>query len=157
MFRLKLLCCLLCLMSAALAAQAAASEVQLRSLRGEFADIRERVVTALQNRGLVVSYTARVGDMLERTGRDLGRNERVYGSAEVLEFCSAVLSRDAMEADPHSIVYCPYAIAVYTLPGTPGTVYLSYRAPAVADESRAARALRAVGLLLADIVDEAMH
>jgi len=157
MFRLKPLWCFLCLMSAALAAQAAAPGVQVRSLRGEFADIRERVVIALQNRGLVVSYTARVGDMLERTGRDLGRNAPVYGNAEVLEFCSAVLSREAMEADPHSIVYCPYAIAVYTLPGKPGTVYLSYRAPAAAEDSRAGRALRAVGSLLAGIVDEAMN
>ncbi len=157
MFRLKLLCGLLCLMSAALAAQAAAPDVQVRSLRGEFADIKERVVTALQGRGLVVSYTARVGDMLDRTGRDLGRKQQIYGSAEVLEFCSAVLSRDAMEADPHSIVYCPYAIAVYTLPGTPGVVYLSYRAPVAAEEPRADRALRAVGSLLAGIVDEAMH
>ena len=100
---------------------AASPGVQLRSTKGEFADVRDRVVMALENRGLVVNYTAKVGEMLDRTGRDLGRDRRIYNQAEVLEFCSAALSRDTMEADPRNIVFCPYAIAVYTLPKSPGT------------------------------------
>ena len=129
---MKLLTLMVCagwLMFAGIA-EAAAPGVQLRSTKGEFTDVRDRVVMALENRGLVVNYTAKVGEMLDRTGRDLGRDRRIYNQAEVLEFCSAALSRDTMVADPRNIVFCPYSIAVYTLPQTPGTVYLSYRLPA---------------------------
>ena len=136
---------------------AASPGVQLRSTKGEFADVRDRVVMALENRGLVVNYTAKVGEMLDRTGRDLGRDRRIYNQAEVLEFCSAGLSRDTMEADPRNIVFCPYSIAVYTLPQTPGTVYLSYRLPAAQGSGQSIRALRAVEKLLSDVTSEALQ
>lgn len=145
------------LMLFAMAAGAASAGVQMRTVKGTFADVRDRVVMALENRGLVLNYTAKVGDMLERTGRDLGRDRRIYGSAEVLEFCSARLSRDTMEADPHNIAYCPYAIAVYTLPKSPGVVYLSYRLPDAQGSEASRRSLQAVGKLLADVVAEAAN
>ncbi len=148
-------CAGIVLMLLALAASAASPDVQMRTVKGTFADVRDRVVMALENRGLVLNYTAKVGDMLERTGRDLGSQRRIYGNAEVLEFCSARLSRDTMEADPHNIAYCPYAIAVYTLPKSPGVVYLSYRPPLAAAGSVSAPSLRAVEKLLSDVVAEA--
>lgn len=138
-------------------AHAATPGVQLRSTKGEFADVRDRVVMALENRGLVVNFTAKVGEMLDRTGRDLGRDRRIYNQAEVIEFCSAGLSRDTMEADPRNIVFCPYSIAVYTLPQTPGTVYLSYRQPAAQGSGQSIRTLRAVEKLLADVTNEALQ
>lgn len=141
--------------TAAVAAQSTPPDARVRMVRGGYDDVRERLVMALENRGLVINYTARIGAMLERTGRDLGRSKAVYGKAEVLEFCSARLSRDTMEADPHNIVFCPYAIAVYTLPASPGEVYLSYRAPAAAGTAASVSALRAVDRLLAEIVEEA--
>lgn len=146
-----------CAMLAADIAGAAAAGVQLRSTKGDFSEVRDRVVMALENRGLVINYTAKVGDMLERTGRDVGRERRIYTNAEVLEFCSAALSRDTMEADPRNIVFCPYAIAVYTLPQVPGTVYLSYRIPLAQGSGQSIRALRAVEKLLGDVVGEALQ
>jgi len=140
---------------AACAAYAASPAIQLRTVKGSFADIRERVVMALENRGLVINYNAKIGDMLERTGRDLGRERRLYGDAEVIEFCSARLSRDTMEADPHNIAFCPYAIAVYTLPKSPGVVYLSYRPPQTTGSEASRRSLQAVEKLLSDVVAEA--
>lgn len=62
-----------------------------------------------------------------------------------------------MAADPHNIVFCPYAISVYTLPQAPRTVYLAYRAPPVSGGAASQRALRKVEKLLADIVSEAMQ
>lgn len=147
----------ICAMLVGNVVNAATAGVQLRSVKGEFTDVRDRVVMALENRGLVVSYTAKVGNMLERTGRDVGRDRRIYANAEVLEFCSAVLSRDTMEADPRNIVFCPYAIAVYTLPQVTDTVYLSYRTPVAQDSGQSIRALRAVEKLLAEVVGEAMQ
>ncbi len=145
-----------CALLAAFAVAAATPIVHVRSTRGEFAAVRERLVMALEDRGLVLNNTAHVGEMLERTGRDLGYDRQIYGNAEVLEFCSAALSRETMAADPHNIVFCPYAIAVYTVPQVPGTVYLAYRVPVAPGSARSVRALHEVEKLLADLVNEAL-
>lgn len=105
----------------------AADEIARFEARGRFDDIKDSVVSAIEGRGLVVSAISQVGDMLERTGHDLGANRRIYDKAVVLEFCSASVSRRMLEADPHQLVYCPYAIAVYNLPDTPGKVFVAYR------------------------------
>lgn len=118
--------------------------------KGKFADVKDDLVAAIERRGLVIDFAAHVGDMLERTGRDLGKTKRVYDQAEVIEFCSATVSRAMMEADPQHLVYCPYTIAVYTLPGKPGVVYLAHRKyPRTA-------ALKPVADLLQDIIVDAM-
>lgn len=135
---------------------AAMPGVSLRSVKGDFADVRERVVMALESRGLVLNYTAHISNMLERTGKDIGSERRVYGMAEVLEFCSAAVSRRMMEADPHNIVFCPYTIAVYTLPNDPAKVYVSYRRPLAGGSGIAMKALREVDKLLDDIVRDAL-
>jgi uncharacterized protein (DUF302 family) len=98
-------------------------------VRGSFDDVKGNLVGAIEARGLVINNTSRIGEMLERTGRDLGTTRRVYGNAEVLEFCSATISRQMMEGDPHQIAFCPFTIAIYTLPGLAGTVFISYRHP----------------------------
>ena len=138
------------------AAAAAGSEVVVRSAKGSYAEVKERVLHAIENRGLVLNYTARIGAMLERTGKDIGAAQRVYGDAEMLEFCSARVSRDAMQADPRNIVFCPYGIAIYTLPKEPGKVYLAYRRQGAGASGASAKSLAAVDKLLADIVAEAL-
>jgi len=45
----------------------------------------------------------------------------------VIEFCSATHSRATMEADPHTLAYCPYTIAVYVLAAEPKRVCAAYR------------------------------
>ena len=137
-------------------APAAASDVVVRSTKGEYQEVKGRVLHAIEGRGLVLNYTARIGAMLERTGKDIGAARQVYGDAELLEFCSAKLSRDTLEADPRNIVFCPYGIAVYTLPKEPGKVYLAYRRPGAFGSERSANSLRAVDKLLAAIVGEAL-
>ena len=110
------------------ALSAAADEgAKIVTVNGTFADVKDDLVVAIEQRGLVINSTAHVGDMLERTGRDLGKTKRIYDQAEVVEFCSATASRTMMEADPRNLVYCPYTIAIYTLPGKPGMVYLAHR------------------------------
>jgi uncharacterized protein (DUF302 family) len=111
-----------------LALSAAADEgAKVVAAKGKFADVKDDLVAAIEQRGLVVNFTAHVGDMLERTGRDLGKARRIYEQAEVIEFCSAAVSRAMMEADAQNLVFCPYTIAIYTLPGKPGVVYLGHR------------------------------
>jgi uncharacterized protein (DUF302 family) len=137
-------------------AQAHAAEVVVRSAKGEFKEVKERVLHAIENRGLVLNYTARIGAMLERTGKDIGAARRVYGEAELLEFCSARISRDTMEADPRNIVYCPYSIAIYTLPKENDKVYVAYRHMDASGSGQSAKSLAAVDKLLAGIVAEAL-
>ena len=111
-----------------LALPAAADEgASVVAAKGSFADVKDDLVAAIEQRGLVINSTSHVGDMLERTGRDLGKTKRIYDRAEVLEFCSATVSRAMTETDPRNLVYCPYTIAIYTLPGKPGVVYLAHR------------------------------
>ena len=117
--------------------------------KGSFADVKDDLVIAIEQRGLLINATSHVGDMLRRTGRDLGKTQRIYDQAEVLEFCSATVSRAMMEADPHNLVYCPYTIAIYTLPQKPGVVYLAHR------EYPRSAALKAVADLLDGIIADA--
>ena len=136
-------------LSIAFSAAAADNGARVVAVKGKFADVKEDVTAAIQNRGLVINFTAHVGDMLERTGHDLGKTKRIFDKADVIEFCSATASRAMMEADPKNLVYCPYTIAVYTLPGKADVVYLAYRKyPKTA-------ALKPVDKLLSDIIADA--
>jgi uncharacterized protein (DUF302 family) len=135
----------------------AEGDIVVHSRPGSYDEVKSALVFAIENRGLVVSAVSRVGEMLERTGRDLGRPERIFSGGEVFEFCSAVLSREVMEADPHTIALCPYTIAVYVLPREPDKVYISYRRPTLPAEHPAAKPLEAVDQLLAEIVQEALR
>ena len=94
-----------------------------------FADTREAIVLAIENRGLVINFTSHIAEMLDRTGADIGSGRKVFDQAEIIEFCSAGLSRKMMEADPHNIVLCPFAISVYTLPGDQSGTWVAYRRP----------------------------
>jgi len=123
--------------------------------RGSFDDVKQQLVLAIENRGLIVNHESKVGEMLERTGKDLGAATRIYVRAEVLEFCSAVLSRQAMEADARLLALCPYGIGIYTLPGEADKVHLVYRRPPTEGSAPAASILRQVDRLLHDIVQDA--
>jgi len=123
--------------------------------RGSFDDVKQQLVLAIENRGLIVNHESRVGEMLERTGKDLGVATRIYVRAEVLEFCSATLSRQVMEADPRLLALCPYGIGIYSLPGEVDSVHLVYRRPSWKGNGPAAQILQQVDRLLHEIVQEA--
>ena len=138
-------------LSALPAAVAAPDDVVRHSGKGSYEDVRDAVATAIEGKGLVIDGVAHVGDMLERTAKDVGATRRLYGKAEVFEFCSARISREMMEADPHHIAFCPYTIAVYTLPDEAGVVYVAYRRPP------RAKGMDNVRKLLDEIVREALR
>lgn len=107
----------------------AADGAVVTSVNGRYEDVRDSLVAAIEGRGLVISYTAHVSDMLQRTGKDIGATKPIFDKAETFEFCSATVSRKMMEAKPSNIVNCPFSVAMYALPGSPGKVYLAYRRP----------------------------
>ncbi|MDA5094535.1 DUF302 domain-containing protein [Aliiroseovarius sp. KMU-50] len=79
---------------------------------GDFDDATFAVESAIVGAGLKIDYISYVGDMLERTGKDVGSDVKLYDNANIFIFCSAVLSRKVMEVDPSNLAYCPYGIFV---------------------------------------------
>ena len=126
------------------------------STQGSFEDVKQGVELAITGRGLVISHYSNIGEMLARTGEDVGSDRQVYLQAGVVEFCSAVMSRRMMEADPGNIIFCPYAIALYVLPDAPDTVHLSYERLAKVAGGSTTEVLAEIEELLDGIVQEAM-
>lgn len=124
---------------------------------GKFEDVRDSVVDAIAMQGLVINNVSHMSEMLDRTGQDLGDTTQVFLRAEILEFCSASVSRASMKIDPHSIVLCPYGIAVYVLPAEPGKVYLSYRKPVAMGKRQGKKSVRTLEKLMHDIVHDAIQ
>jgi uncharacterized protein (DUF302 family) len=110
---------------AAVAVQAQAQEVISYPFDGSFDDAAFGVETAIVGRGLVVDHVSHVGEMLARTAADVGSDVELFAEADVFQFCSAVVSRRVMEADPMNIAYCPYGIFVAD---RAGEVTIGYRA-----------------------------
>ncbi len=122
----------------------------------KFDTVKDDLVLAIQNRGLVVDHTSYIHNMLERTGKDLGMTTKIYVDGIAYSFCSAVISRKTMEADPHNIAFCPYTIIVYTPLNEPQKVYVAYRRPPLIGTEASAAALKEVENLLDGIAREAL-
>lgn len=105
-------------------------------------DVRFELHNAIIGRGLVIDFNGQVSDMLERTGADVGSTRPVYRKAEYFTFCSAKLSRSAMEVDPVNAGFCPYVVFIFETAAAPGTTHVGYRRlePRGSDASRAALA-----------------
>ncbi|KQI67440.1 hypothetical protein AN189_15845 [Loktanella sp. 3ANDIMAR09] len=128
-----------------LASVATAQEVVTTPFDGSFDDATFAVENAIVNKGLVIDYVSHVGEMLNRTGGDVGSDTMIFDAAEIFVFCSAVVSRQVMEADPMNIVHCPYGIFVADQGGDVTIGHRSYpEGP-----------MQAVQTLLSEIVTEA--
>ncbi|MBL4811824.1 MAG: DUF302 domain-containing protein [Rhodobacteraceae bacterium] len=79
---------------------------------GSFDDATFSLENAIIGRGLLIDYISHTGEMLARTGQDVGSDVVIFDNADVFLFCSAVLSRQVMEIDPLNIAHCPYGIFV---------------------------------------------
>ena len=91
---------------------------------GSFEDATFAVESAIIGQGLVIDYTSHVGEMLNRTGADVGSDVKIFDAADIFLFCSASLSREVMETDPANIAHCPYGIFVTE---ADGQVEIGYR------------------------------
>ena len=103
---------------------ALAEEATTYPFEGTFDDAAFAVESAIVGRGLVIDLRSHVGDMLNRTGADVGSDVRIFEAADIFLFCSATLSREVMEADPMNIAHCPYGIFVAE---REGAVMVGYR------------------------------
>lgn len=129
-------------------------EVVVWAVENDYASVREAVEFAITNRGLVVDHVQHIGEMLARTGRDIGATKKIYENANAFQFCSSSLSRKTMEADPANIAFCPYIIFAYTLPEAPNKVFVGYRKPPIVGSFASRAALKEVEELLDGIVQD---
>ncbi|WP_299889515.1 DUF302 domain-containing protein [uncultured Ruegeria sp.] len=114
------------LLALAMTAGAAAAEPILVPFDGSFDDATFAVESAIVGKGLVIDSVSHVGDMLNRTGQDVGSEVTIFDDADIFLFCSAVISREVMEADPMNIEFCPYGIFVTDREGQVMVGYRSY-------------------------------
>ena len=98
----------------------------LHAYDGVFDDATFSVESAILDAGLVIDYVSHTGEMLARTGADLGSEVTIFDAANVFLFCSAVVSRRVMEVDPMNIVHCPYSIFVADQQGAVVIGYHNY-------------------------------
>lgn len=99
------------------------------SVEGDFEEVRDDLVMAIENQGAVVSYIAHSSEMLNRTAITLEIEKKVYHKAEIILFCKAEISHKMVQADPHSLVLCPYPISIYSLTESPDLIHLTIRKP----------------------------
>ncbi|MGI3185090.1 DUF302 domain-containing protein [Nioella aestuarii] len=111
-------------LTAATATGAFAQQAVTYPFDGSFEDAAFGVESAIVGRGLVIDYTSHVGEMLERTREDTGSDVVLFDEADIYLFCSAVISRQVMEADPMNIANCPYGIFIASMEGE---VMIGYR------------------------------
>jgi hypothetical protein len=117
----------------ALPAVAAADEVVTLPFDGTPADADFVVSSAIEAEGLVIDFVSHVGEMMARTGADLGLGPSPVGEdARSYLFCSATISREVMEADPTNMAHCPYAIFVAEIDGETVVGHKRYAAESMA-------------------------
>ncbi len=131
------------------------SGVILRSVEADFSDVLIDVESAIMNGGYVIDYQANIGDMLKRTAADVGSTESVYLNAQTWQFCSSILSRATMEANPANIAHCPYVIFAYETEASPGQVVVGFRTHKSDSDSASDESLLAVDKALTDVIDDA--
>jgi hypothetical protein len=98
-----------------LAGGAVAEDVTTYRSTAPFDEVRQNLADAIVNRGYVIDYEAHIGKMLARTAADVGVSQTLFAKerANAMQFCSAMLSRNTMQADVMNIAYCPYVLFVF--------------------------------------------
>ncbi len=142
---------------AGLSATAALASDPLKTVtvKGSFDDVRTDLQDAIVKQGLKVDYNGRIGEMLKRTGADVGSTKDVYANAEYFTFCSSKLSRAMMEADAVNVGMCPYMMFAYEAAGKPGEVTIGYRSLAARGDDASQKALATINTLLDTILKDA--
>lgn len=155
MLRLLLMGILVLTSACASAGSPRSDYMKLYTVEDDFENVRVDIEMAITERGMIINNVSHIGNMLARTGKDLGAGKKIFRQAEALEFCSATISRRMMETDPHNIVFCPYIIAIYTLPGEDNKVYVAFRRPLLVGSPESRQSLQAVEKLLEEIIADA--
>ena len=121
---------------------------------GKYSDTLEAVKEIIKSKGINIAHTLPPSDMLGRTGPAFGITQPILQDGEIIEFCSAKVSHQLIQANPENIVLCPFVISVYVLSEDPANVRMTYRMPYVIDEA-SQTAIEAMNDLVIGIIEEA--
>ena len=145
------------ILGTSLVGDALAEEVTTYRSTAPFDEVRQDLADAIINRGYVIDYEAHIGKMLARTAADVGASQTLFaeGRANSMQFCSAVLSRNTMEAAVMNIAYCPYVLFVFQARLDDPTVTIGFRRLPERGSEKSKAALAIVNKLLDDIAREA--
>ncbi len=119
-----------------------------------FEDVIENIKMAIEERGMLVSGTLHVSDMLNRTGPDLGYKQ-IFEKAESVEFCSASISHQMTQVAPENMTICPFTISVYIKADQPDQLYVAYRRQTLAGD--AAKVTASIYELLDGIIKDSIE
>lgn len=129
--------------------------VQVYMTDDDYEDVKENLAIAITDRGMLISGTLHISDMLKRTAMDLGYKKQVYLKAESLEFCSAKVSHEMVLLDSSNLTICPFTVALYVLKEQPERVYVAFRRPSLAGHAGTMEA--SIFAMLEGIVKDALE
>ena len=135
-------------------ALAGSDPLTTRTIKRAFSDARIDLQNAIINQGLKVDLNGHVGDMLRRTGADIGAKGTVFTDAEYFTFCSSQLTREMVQADPTNMGMCPYTMFIYHREGSED-VTVGYKAMIMRGNEASQKALAKINDLMQAILDEA--
>jgi len=116
----------------------ATDPVVVYKVQGEIEEIKFDLELAIAGKGLKITNTLHISDMLTRTAKEAGMPEHPYQLAESLEFCSAVITHKMTQAHAANLASCPLTISIYALKSEPGKTYLAFQQPNMAGASQGA-------------------
>ena len=119
-----------------------------------FEDILDAVKETITGKGINIAHTLPSSGMLGSTGPSFGITEPLLKNGEMVEFCSAKISHQLIQANLQNIVLCPFNIAVYELNSAPGEIHITFRKPYVVDQA-SIEATNAMVNLMTEIIEEA--
>lgn len=136
-------------------AQEKSSVTHTTTIDDDYVAIKENIEMAITDKGLIISGTLHISEMLNRTGKDLGFDKNIYKKAEGIEFCSAKISHAMAQVDPSNVSMCPFTVVIYQLNSAPEKTHLSYRYVPLQGNGTALE--KEIQQLLQGIVDEAIE
>ena len=122
---------------------------------GDYDDIKANLEMAITDRGMLITNTLHISDMLERTASDTGLDKKLYQQAESLEFCSILMSYKMSLAHPANLAICPLTIGIYKGIDETDRIHVVFRRPQLLGDAE--QVTQAVTGLLVGIVQEALE
>lgn len=133
------------------------SSIEVFTKTASFEEVRDNLALEVTRRGMALTQTIAINDMLEKTAKDVGAIRPVYVNAEALAFCSPSLGRKLMEANSSNIVYCPLMVSIYVLPEAPKVVNVAYRRIPKGSSTQSQKLFRDVDALVIGIIKDAIN
>lgn len=135
-FKIFLVATLLSGSSMVLAGGDSPSPVYTKVIEGvDYAQTLATLKDVIAGKGISISHTLPPAEMLARTGPAYGINEQVLKHGEMIEFCSAKISHQLIQANFENITLCPFSISIYVLNADPDNVRMTFRKPYVLNDA----------------------